>query len=141
MPPNASKCSLLPFFCQSQTPLLTIYNFRRARAGKYTGLRKKPHPGTAGDMLTLPSIPDISQIMECPICMAVPLPPIYACPTGHIICGACNSQVKKCSLCKTFGVPDLDSSELSSQLSLHHIFSAGMKDVRKSFVVIKWRYI
>ncbi|CAG7729835.1 unnamed protein product [Allacma fusca] len=42
---------------------------------------------------------ELQRILECPVCKAVPLPPIFNCAKGHIICGKCREQLKECGLC------------------------------------------
>lgn len=40
-------------------------------------------------------------MFECPECHLVPIPPVFLCKVGHIICNSCLRTVKKCSICKS----------------------------------------
>jgi hypothetical protein len=42
---------------------------------------------------------ELQRILECPVCKAVPLPPIFNCAKGHFICGTCRPQLTECGLC------------------------------------------
>jgi hypothetical protein len=39
-------------------------------------------------------------ILECPICLELPVKPIYQCSNGHLICKLCHSKVKLCPVCR-----------------------------------------
>jgi len=43
---------------------------------------------------------EIIKLLECPICQAVPMPPIWSCNSGHIACDQCRSQLDSCGLCR-----------------------------------------
>ena len=32
---------------------------------------------------------DMRKLIECPVCLEIPLPPIYLCERGHIVCTEC----------------------------------------------------
>jgi len=39
-------------------------------------------------------------ILECPVCLELPIKPIYQCKNGHLICKSCHSRVKICPVCR-----------------------------------------
>ena len=43
---------------------------------------------------------DMEAELECPICFELSRPPIFQCPEGHIICGACRPRVSRCPVCR-----------------------------------------
>jgi E3 ubiquitin-protein ligase SIAH1 len=46
-------------------------------------------------------IPEIEEMVECPVCFQVPdSPPIYQCDNGHILCKACKAQLTHCPACQ-----------------------------------------
>lgn len=44
---------------------------------------------------------ELIKIIECPVCMEVPYPPIYQCVKGHSICKSCMPKLNKCPICKS----------------------------------------
>jgi hypothetical protein len=42
----------------------------------------------------------VRKLIECPICLEIPLPPIYLCAKGHIVCNSCQSRTYACPLCR-----------------------------------------
>ena len=43
---------------------------------------------------------DMASLLECPYCFEIPLPPVYQCKTGHMICNNCRKNVIKCGICE-----------------------------------------
>lgn len=39
-------------------------------------------------------------ILECPVCLELPLKPVYQCSNGHLICKSCHSKVNICPVCR-----------------------------------------
>ncbi len=59
-----------------------------------------PLPCSGSEILHLASKQEVLKILECPICLEVPFPPIYNCNGGHIICNVCRPKLTRCALCK-----------------------------------------
>jgi len=43
---------------------------------------------------------DLVSLLECPVCLDLPLPPIRTCCQGHIICSLCCPRLMVCPLCQ-----------------------------------------
>lgn len=39
--------------------------------------------------------------LECPICLELPVKPVFQCSNGHLICKLCHSKVLICPVCRT----------------------------------------
>ncbi|XP_047328358.1 putative E3 ubiquitin-protein ligase SINAT1 [Impatiens glandulifera] len=47
------------------------------------------------------TVSDVSELLECPVCVNVLYPPIYQCPNGHTICLQCKTLVRnQCPFCR-----------------------------------------
>lgn len=43
----------------------------------------------------------VRELLECPVCFEIPLPPIRLCVEGHIVCNECRGRTKGiCPLCR-----------------------------------------
>ncbi|CAL8108442.1 unnamed protein product [Orchesella dallaii] len=42
----------------------------------------------------------VRKLIECPVCLELPLPPIYVCAKGHIVCNSCQARTYSCPLCR-----------------------------------------
>lgn len=42
----------------------------------------------------------VRKLIECPVCLELPLPPIYVCNKGHIVCNNCQARTYACPLCR-----------------------------------------
>ncbi|OXA45408.1 putative E3 ubiquitin-protein ligase SINAT1 [Folsomia candida] len=62
---------------------------------------------------------ELGDLMDCTICLEEPASPIHSCANGHIICGICVDQVKKCGMCQT----DLHVSHFAERLSRQFEFT------------------
>ncbi|CAG7718394.1 unnamed protein product [Allacma fusca] len=47
-----------------------------------------------------PKREDLLPLLECPVCLNLPLPPIRTCYQGHTICNNCSQKVSRCPLCQ-----------------------------------------
>jgi hypothetical protein len=55
-------------------------------------------PGS--EMEAIP-LPEIEEMVECPVCFQVPeSPPIYQCGNGHILCKTCKARLTDCPTCR-----------------------------------------
>ncbi|CAG7827124.1 unnamed protein product [Allacma fusca] len=45
---------------------------------------------------------DMRKLIECPVCLEIPLPPIYLCERGHIVCTECQDRTPNCPLCRGY---------------------------------------
>ncbi|PWA44166.1 hypothetical protein CTI12_AA531140 [Artemisia annua] len=45
---------------------------------------------------------NVSELLECPVCLTIMSAPIYQCPNGHTLCSMCKFRVKNCCpICRT----------------------------------------
>ncbi|GJW35793.1 E3 ubiquitin protein ligase SINAT2-like protein [Tanacetum coccineum] len=45
---------------------------------------------------------NVSELLECPVCVTIMSAPIYQCPNGHTLCSMCKSRVENCCpVCRT----------------------------------------
>lgn len=42
------------------------------------------------------------EVLECPVCYEVPIPPIPTCFKGHHVCKKCRGQIQSCPLCEGY---------------------------------------
>ncbi|PWA41771.1 hypothetical protein CTI12_AA549280 [Artemisia annua] len=46
---------------------------------------------------------NVSELLECPVCLTIMSAPIYQCPNGHTLCSMCKFRVKNCCpICCTY---------------------------------------
>ena len=46
------------------------------------------------------SVQKLRELLQCPVCLEIPLPPIFLCKRGHIVCSACQDRTYYCPLCR-----------------------------------------
>lgn len=42
----------------------------------------------------------LDNVLDCPVCSALVMPPIYQCPNGHLLCSSCREKVTDCPTCR-----------------------------------------
>ncbi len=45
------------------------------------------------------AVSKLTQLLDCPGCHQVPIPPIILCLEGHSVCFKCRSRLDRCPLC------------------------------------------
>ncbi|CAL8109829.1 unnamed protein product [Orchesella dallaii] len=43
---------------------------------------------------------ELACFFECPVCFDYALPPIYQCPSGHLLCSECRPKISTCPSCR-----------------------------------------
>jgi E3 ubiquitin-protein ligase SIAH1 len=45
-------------------------------------------------------LPDVWNILECPVCLQIVAAPVFQCGGGHHMCNNCSQRIRSCPLCK-----------------------------------------
>lgn len=64
----------------------------KTTASQYSGSKVVPSSVNPRDE-------DLSRILECPVCYAIPESEVFNCEKGHSVCGKCRVRLYQCALC------------------------------------------
>lgn len=60
--------------------------------------------------------------LECPVCILPPRsPPIYQCPTGHLVCSECQPSLVRCPICNVKFRKNLITRDFFAEKVLEHL--------------------
>lgn len=60
------------------------------------------------------ALPDLDDLLQCPVCYEIPSGQIFQCNEGHHVCGRCKARLSQCPVCRAlfFGTRNYAMEEL-----------------------------
>ncbi|XP_053601850.1 uncharacterized protein LOC128670307 isoform X1 [Plodia interpunctella] len=82
------------------------------------------NPQTKADAL-----PDLDDLLQCPVCYEIPTGQIFQCNEGHHVCGRCKARLDMCPVCRAlfFGTRNYAMEELIANVRKLRAFKLGGK--------------
>lgn len=53
-------------------------------------------------MIQVETLPDLDDLLQCPVCYEIPSGQIFQCNEGHHVCGRCKMRLDVCPVCRAF---------------------------------------
>lgn len=78
------------------------------------------------------ALPDLDDLLQCPVCYEIPSGQIFQCNEGHHVCGRCKMRLDVCPVCRAlfFGTRNYAMEELIANVrklrafvSIHYYYS------------------
>lgn len=75
------------------------------------------------------SLPDLDDLLQCPVCYEIPSGQIFQCNEGHHVCGRCKARLDLCPVCRSlfFGTRNYAMEELIANIKKLQAFKLGGK--------------
>lgn len=77
-------------------------------------------------------LPDLDNLLQCPVCYEIPTGHIFQCNEGHNVCGRCKVRLSVCPVCRAlfFGTRNYAMEELIANVRKLRAFKLGGKVTR-----------
>lgn len=63
-----------------------------------------------------------NNILNCPVCLDICIPPIFQCENGHIYCHNCHEKLTTCGVCRVKlipkGIRNLALEQITSEMDI-----------------------
>ncbi|KAL4709160.1 hypothetical protein ACJJTC_008088 [Scirpophaga incertulas] len=81
------------------------------------------------DIQSSESLPDLDDLLQCPVCYEIPSGQIFQCNEGHHVCGRCKMRLDMCPVCRAlfFGTRNYAMEELIANVKKLRAFKLGGK--------------
>lgn len=65
------------------------------------------------------ALPDLDDLLQCPVCYEIPTGQIFQCNEGHHVCGRCKMRLDVCPVCRAlfFGTRNYAMEELIANVT------------------------
>ncbi|KAJ8734761.1 hypothetical protein PYW08_014011 [Mythimna loreyi] len=75
------------------------------------------------------ALPDLDDLLQCPVCYEIPSGQIFQCNEGHHVCGRCKMRLDVCPVCRAlfFGTRNYAMEELIANVRKLRAFKLGGK--------------
>lgn len=75
------------------------------------------------------ALPDLDDLLQCPVCYEIPSGQIFQCNEGHHVCGRCKMRLDVCPVCRAlfFGTRNYAMEELIANVRRLRAFKLGGK--------------
>lgn len=75
------------------------------------------------------ALPDLDDLLQCPVCYEIPSGQIFQCNEGHHVCGRCKMRLHVCPVCRAlfFGTRNYAMEELIANIRRLRAFKLGGK--------------
>uniref|UniRef100_A0A2A4JRU3 RING-type domain-containing protein n=1 Tax=Heliothis virescens TaxID=7102 RepID=A0A2A4JRU3_HELVI len=75
------------------------------------------------------ALPDLDDLLQCPVCYEIPSGQIFQCNEGHHVCGRCKMRLDVCPVCRAlfFGTRNYAMEELIANVKKLRAFKLGGK--------------
>ncbi|XP_026323641.1 uncharacterized protein LOC113232942 [Hyposmocoma kahamanoa] len=75
------------------------------------------------------ALPDLDDLLQCPVCYEIPAGQIFQCNEGHHVCGRCKMRLDVCPVCRAlfFGTRNYAMEELIANVRKLRAFKLGGK--------------
>lgn len=75
------------------------------------------------------ALPDLDDLLQCPVCYEIPSGQIFQCNEGHHVCGRCKARLNQCPVCRAlfFGTRNYAMEELIANVRKLRAFKLGGK--------------
>ncbi|XP_073943564.1 uncharacterized protein isoform X2 [Choristoneura fumiferana] len=75
------------------------------------------------------ALPDLDDLLQCPVCYEIPSGQIFQCNEGHHVCGRCKARLSQCPVCRAlfFGTRNYAMEELIANVRKLRAFKLGGK--------------
>lgn len=75
------------------------------------------------------ALPDLDDLLQCPVCYEIPTGQIFQCNEGHHVCGRCKARLDVCPVCRAlfFGTRNYAMEELIANVRKLRAFKLGGK--------------
>ncbi|KAG6453692.1 hypothetical protein O3G_MSEX008264 [Manduca sexta] len=75
------------------------------------------------------ALPDLDDLLQCPVCYEIPSGQIFQCNEGHHVCGRCKARLDVCPVCRAlfFGTRNYAMEELIANVRKLRAFKLGGK--------------
>ncbi|CAH2990034.1 unnamed protein product [Chilo suppressalis] len=75
------------------------------------------------------ALPDLDDLLQCPVCYEIPSGQIFQCNEGHHVCGRCKMRLDMCPVCRAlfFGTRNYAMEELIANVRKLRAFKLGGK--------------
>ncbi|XP_037963899.2 E3 ubiquitin-protein ligase siah-1 [Plutella xylostella] len=75
------------------------------------------------------TLPDLDDLLQCPVCYEIPAGQIFQCNEGHHVCGRCKVRLDQCPVCRAlfFGTRNYAMEELIANVRKLQAFKLGGK--------------
>ncbi|KAM3966871.1 uncharacterized protein ACR2FA_012402 [Aphomia sociella] len=75
------------------------------------------------------ALPDLDDLLQCPVCYEIPSGQIFQCNEGHHVCGRCKARLDMCPVCRAlfFGTRNYAMEELIANVRKLRAFKLGGK--------------
>ncbi|XP_028165759.1 uncharacterized protein LOC114356665 [Ostrinia furnacalis] len=75
------------------------------------------------------ALPDLDDLLQCPVCYEIPTGQIFQCNEGHHVCGRCKMRLDMCPVCRAlfFGTRNYAMEELIANVRKLRAFKLGGK--------------
>lgn len=75
------------------------------------------------------ALPDLDDLLQCPVCYEIPSGQIFQCNEGHHVCGRCKMRLEVCPVCRAlfFGTRNYAMEELIANVRKLRAFKLGGK--------------
>ncbi|XP_075985491.1 uncharacterized protein LOC142982719 [Anticarsia gemmatalis] len=75
------------------------------------------------------ALPDLDDLLQCPVCYEIPSGQIFQCNEGHHVCGRCKMRLDLCPVCRAlfFGTRNYAMEELIANVRKLRAFKLGGK--------------
>ncbi|XP_052753930.1 uncharacterized protein LOC113522990 [Galleria mellonella] len=75
------------------------------------------------------ALPDLDDLLQCPVCYEIPSGQIFQCNEGHHVCGRCKVRLDMCPVCRAlfFGTRNYAMEELIANVRKLRAFKLGGK--------------
>ncbi|GBP68119.1 E3 ubiquitin-protein ligase sina, partial [Eumeta japonica] len=82
-----------------------------------------------GIALQSEAMPDLDDLLQCPVCYEIPTGQILQCNEGHHVCGRCKARLDLCPVCRSlfFGTRNYALEELIANVRKLQAFKLGGK--------------
>lgn len=72
-------------------------------------------------------LPDLDDLLQCPVCYEIPSGQIFQCNEGHHVCGSCKARLNLCPVCRSmfFGTRNYAMEELIANVRKFQASRAG----------------